>query len=219
MPETLNQNVEEGGFWDGDLVKVLKNVRDIVNELQADHATFKTVTDDLKTLLNSVRNTLAGDAVLGDAALAQGSTPANVANSAFYYLINGVLYLKAAVAAGTAPGNDVVPQNKYGAVALDIGADGTIDAVEATDNATGYNSAVLAAAALPAVASDHVRMGYVTAMKSDGNFTFGTTDLAAANTTVAYTDTGSALASVGAAVSSSSPASLTNSTAITLNKG
>lgn len=30
-------------------------------------------------------------------------------------------------------------------------------------------------------------MGYVTAMKSDGAFTFGTTALNAANTTVAYT--------------------------------
>jgi hypothetical protein len=123
------------------------------------------------------------------AALAIGSTKANVASGAFTFDIAGTGYSKAAVAAGTAPGNDVIPSGKYGACALDIGADGTIDAVEATDNATGYDSAVLAIAGLPAAAADHVRMGYVTASKSDGNFTFGTTDLDAANTTVAYTST------------------------------
>ena len=48
--------------------------------------------------------------------------------------------------------------------------------------------ALLAAAALPAPAADHARMGYVTATKSDGTFTFGTTALNAANSTVAYTD-------------------------------
>jgi hypothetical protein len=127
--------------------------------------------------------------ILTGAALAIGSTKPNVANGAFTYYIAGTKYSKSATAAGTAPGNDVIPQNKYGAVALDIGTDGTIDAVEASDNATGYDSAVLAVAGLPAVAASHVRMGYVTAMKSDGAFTFATTDLDAANTTVAYTST------------------------------
>ncbi len=121
------------------------------------------------------------------AALAIGSTNTAVANGAFEFDIAGTGYAKAATAAGTAPGNDVVPQGKYGVVAFDIGADGTIDAVEATDNATGYDSAALAIAGLPAVESAHTRMGYVTASKSDGDFTFGTTALDAANTTVVYT--------------------------------
>jgi hypothetical protein len=89
----------------------------------------------------------------------------------------------------TAPGNDTIPQNKYGAVAFDIGADGTIDAIEATDNATGYDSAALAIAGIPAVAASHTRLGTVTAMSTEaGGFVFGTTALDAANTTVAYTD-------------------------------
>ncbi len=103
-------------------------------------------------------------------------------------LVNYGGTIKAAVAAGTAPGNDIVPQAKFGAVAFDIGVNGTIDAIEAPANATGYASALLAAAALPAPAADHARMGYVTATKSDGTFTFGTTALNAANSTVAYTD-------------------------------
>lgn len=130
----------------------------------------------------------ATDGMLDEADLAIGSTPANVASAAFDYSINGVTYNKGAVAAGTAPGNDVVPLGLYGAVAFDIDAAGTITAVEAPGNATGYATATAAAQALPDVAYNKVRMGYVTASKSDGAFTFGTTALNAANTTVAYTD-------------------------------
>lgn len=130
----------------------------------------------------------ASDGLHDDPNLVIGSTTANVATGAFDYSIAGVTYSKGAVVAGTAPGNDVVPLGLYGAVALDIDAAGTITAVEAPANATGYASAVAAAAALPEVASTRVRIGYVTASKSDGAFTFGTTALNAANTTVAYTD-------------------------------
>lgn len=128
------------------------------------------------------------DGVTIDPNLVIGSTPANVATGAFDYSINGTTYSKGAVAAGTVPGNDVVPIGKYGAVALDIDTAGTITAVEATANATGYDTAADAVLALPDVADSKVRIGYVTATKSDGSFTFGTTALNAANTTVAYTD-------------------------------
>lgn len=145
---------------------------------------FNKLVDDVEVL----RGAITGTNLISTPALAIGSTPTAVANGAFTFRINGVGYAKAAVAAGTAPGNDVVPEDKYGAVAFEIGVNGTVDAIEATDNATGYDSAALAVAGLPAVQADHVRMGYVTAMKSDGAFTFGTTELGAANTTVAYTN-------------------------------
>lgn len=186
------------------------------DELIADHATFKTVCDDLKTLANDIRAKLQGDYIITTPTLAIGSTTTAVSNVAFDYLVNGAPYAKAAVAAGTAPGNDVVPTGTYGAVAFDIGTDGTIVAVEATDNATGYASAALAAAGLPAVAADHARMGYVTASKSDGAFTFGTTALNAANTTVAYTNGTSAFSAIGAAVATSAPATLTATAPATL---
>jgi hypothetical protein len=136
---------------------------------------------DMKTLQ------MASTGIKTGAALAIGGTTTNVYNGAFTFDIAGTGYSKTATAAGTAPGNDVIPSGKYGAVAFDIGADGTIDVVEATANATGYDSAVLAVAGLAAVETAHTRMGHVTATKSDGDFTFGTTALSAANTTVAYT--------------------------------
>ena len=127
--------------------------------------------------------------LITDAALAIGSTATAVSTAAFSYILNNKIYSKAAVAAGTAPGNDIVPTGKYGAVAFDIGTDGTLDATEAYLNATGYTTAALAYAGLPPISDGHIRVGYVTATKSDGAFTFGTTSLIAANSTVAYTDT------------------------------
>lgn len=175
--------------WGGGEADPLKVFYDKIVELI-------TLTTALKTQLN--RAIGAVDNLITAPGLAIGSTPANVANGAFAFRVNGMPYEKAAVAAGTAPGNDVVPTGLFGAVAFDIGSDGTIDAVEATDNATGYATAAAAVADLPAVATDHVRMGYVTASKSDGAFTFGTTALNAANTTVVYTD-GTADTTVSAA--------------------
>lgn len=156
---------------------------------------------DIKTLTNDIRAKLKGDYNVSLPGLAIGSTPANVANVAFDYIIAGIRYTKAAVAAGTAPGNDVIPQSTYGAVALDIDAAGTITVAEAAANATGYATAALAIAGIPAVASSKARMGTVTATKSDGAFTFGTTALNAANTTVAYTDSDTVFEAIGSTVS------------------
>jgi len=166
-----------------------------------DGAATKATVAANTVLVNDIRAKLKGNYPVSLPALAIGSTPANVVNVAFDFTVGGVRFSKAAVTAGTAPGNDVVPQSTFGAVALDIGVDGTIDAIEAADNATGYASAALAIAGIPAAASGHARMGTVTATKSDGAFTFGTTDLDAANTTVAYADGETNLEAIGDAVS------------------
>jgi hypothetical protein len=157
-------------------------------ELRSLFEAVRTELVALRAFVANFRAGVTGNYLVTQPALAIGSTPTAVSSAQFDYSINGVVYTKAAVAAGTAPGNDVIPQSKYGAVAFDIGANGTIDAVEAPANATGYDSAALAVAALPAAEASHVRIGYVTATNSAGTFTFGTTNLNAANTTVAYTD-------------------------------
>lgn len=172
-----------------------------VNKTATELEDLTTESDANKTLVNDIRAKLKGNYVISKPGLAIGTTKTAVSSVAFDFTIAGVQYSKAAVAAGTAPGNDVIPQSKYGAVAFDIGADGTIDAIEAADNATGYTSAALAVAGLPAAAASHARMGYVTATKSDGAFTFGTTDLDAANVTAAYTDGETHFEAIGAAVS------------------
>jgi hypothetical protein len=132
---------------------------------------------------------ISGTGLKNEADLGIGTSAATAVKNtvAVEFDIAGTGYSKAI--AETAPGNDTIPQNKYGAVGFEIGADGTIDAIEATDNATGYDSAALAIAGIPAVAAAHTRLGTVTAMSTEaGGFVFGTTELSAANTTVAYTD-------------------------------
>lgn len=57
MARTLLSNITENGVSQGDLVKLLNNIVDVVNELQADHATFVTLTTELNT---------DGDAVFAD---------------------------------------------------------------------------------------------------------------------------------------------------------
>lgn len=137
------------------------------------------------------------DGVESTAALAIGSTNTRVANGAFTYTLNATSGIaKGAVAAGTALGTDVIPATKYGAVALDINAAGTITAISAVDNATGYANAGAAVTGLPDPQYGYIRMGYVTMMKSDGAFTLGTTALNAANTTVAYTSASNLVSNV-----------------------
>jgi hypothetical protein len=117
-----------------------------------------------------------------------GTTATHVKTDDFLYYISGTKYAKAAVPAGTALTGSNIPSGKYGAWRLEIGSDGTIDVVAASANATGYASALLALAGLPALTSGHVAIGTVTVMKSDADFTVGTTALSAANVTAAFTD-------------------------------
>lgn len=153
-------------------------------------------------LVNDIRSKLKGDYNVSLPGLAIGTTPANVSNVAFDYQIGGIRYTKAAVAAGVAPGDDVVPVDTYGAVALDIDAAGTVTIAEAADNITGYASAALALADIPAVAATKARIGTVSVIRATaGAFTFGTTSLADGDTTVVYTDGMTAFEAIGDAVS------------------
>jgi hypothetical protein len=150
----------------------------------------RTAAYDLTITIDTYNPSVFPTGIATGAGLAIGSTVTKVSSAAFNYVINGGFYYKAAVAVGTIPGNDVIAATKYGAVAFDIDKIGTIFAIEATDQtAQEFTTAALAVAALPSVVTGCLRIGYVTATKSDGAFTFGTTSLAAANSTVAYTST------------------------------
>lgn len=161
----------------------------------------KALIDALQTLTNDIRAKLKGDYIISTTGLGIGSTPANVANIAFDFGINGIVYKKAAITAGTALSGDDVPQSTYGAWRLEVGANGTADIIEAAANATGYASAALAIAGLPALSADHVSMGVVTAINSAAAFVPGTTDLDAGTVTDTYADGETMFEAIGAAVS------------------
>lgn len=126
--------------------------------------------------------------LLTASALAIGTTKPNVANGACTVFIGGEEVSIAAVAAGTALSGDDVPQDKYGAWAIDVTAGDVKSITPAADNATGYDTAEEAIAAIPAVALDKTRLGVVTAISDTGVFDPGTTDLDAAAVTDTYTD-------------------------------
>lgn len=212
------ENHEQLHLFLKDVIADIENLHTVITELVADHETSRDAVAEIITNFNTLRNNLAGDYLDSTAALAIGSSKPNVATGAFEFHVNGIEYQKAAVAAGTALSGDNLPTAKSGAWALDIGADGTIDITPAADNATGYADAATAAAAIPAVAADHVRLGYVTVDNaSGGDFDPGTTDLDAVGLTVVYTDA-TLSSQLPAALAESAPASLTASVQ-TLNVG
>jgi hypothetical protein len=114
------------------------------------------------------------------------SDTTKVKHDAFSYTIDGFSYSKATSEVALT-GSDV-PQNKYGAWSLKIDEDGTITVAEATDNVTGYATARKALDDMGESDTDSAFMGYVTAIKTDGVFSPGTTALDATNVTSTFTD-------------------------------
>ena len=197
-----------------DLVNLKTSVdtgKTAVDELIDDHATFKSLADANKTLTNDIRTQLLADTVDGATALAIGSTKPNVAHGAFTYRINGQVYSVDADAVGTALSGADIPDLKAGGWAIDINDSGVITIIEATDNATGYDTEALAKAGIPAIAvADTVRLGTVTILNSGAIFDPGTTDLDAGTVSNAtFTNAVPALVTLGAEISVSSPATLT----------
>lgn len=62
----LNSQITANGINQEDLVKLLQNIVDIVNELRADHATFKTAADAVETLIEELHDDHATNKTLMD---------------------------------------------------------------------------------------------------------------------------------------------------------
>lgn len=56
MAEALSGDITGNGLNQGDLVKLLGNIRDNLNELTTDHATFKTSVDAIETLIEELHD-------------------------------------------------------------------------------------------------------------------------------------------------------------------
>lgn len=123
----------------------------------------------------------------GDPALAAGVVdPKKVKNSAFGYAIAGVEYSKAAGETSVAlPATDVAT-TKFGIIMFQINAAGTISGKVPGANQT-YASSALALAAIPAVDSGHIRIGYVIVEAAGATWTAGT-DAFSAATAAVFTD-------------------------------
>lgn len=222
MADALKANIVESGMNQGDVVKLLGNLVTLINELQEDHATFKTVVTDNKTLLNQLQVAKLYGA-LGNPGLAI-STNFDVKNAnAISYLNGGTLKTLGANTnfdTGTAK---TITGSLFGAAVLTVNSSGTGVVTWATG--AGYASEALAIAALVAPAATDTVVGYVTVQAHASGFTAGTDALTTgtggnvATATTYYNHINPNSTVVGAAVSTSSPATLTASTALTLNAG
>ena len=154
------------------------------------------------------------DSVLNSACLSTGTTADQVATKAFQFRVLGVAYTKAAVAAGTAPTATAIPEDTWGLFGFEIGVNGTIDLVDAADNATGYATEALAIAARPSTSASHCIIGYVTVMKSDGAFTGATTEFSADNVTANFYNVSDVRLTSGGVTPVGSGDSLTSGTVV-----
>lgn len=146
-----------------------------------DHDTRIGTAETGITDAESALSVVVGSACqFAEADLAIGTTKTNVAHGAVPLLIAGKFYTLPANAVGVALPTGTIFKDKYGAFAVEVGADLTVDVRAAADNATGYASAALALAAVKAMAaaSGHKRLGYIVIHTADAaDFTNGTTAL------------------------------------------
>jgi hypothetical protein len=136
------------------------------------------------TDLTALRAHLADDGIVTATTLSKGSTPENVATTAFGYVIDGVTLYKAAVAAGTAPAAATINTAGdtgifFGGFALQINAAGTITTLPASGNQV-YTTAAAAYAYAQTITptAGNVIAGYfVVGSKANTKWTGGTDDL------------------------------------------
>ncbi len=130
-----------------------------------------------------------GDEILHVVGLAPGTTNTDIAHNLVHYLINGVGYRLAANAAGVAPDAlAATVSGKYNGWRFEVGINGTVDLIEVTNAAAGYDTAADALAAIQAVApnADHAILGWAVVGKAATVVSPGTTSLVADDNIVFY---------------------------------
>ena len=145
---------------------------------------LSAVFDAVHTDLTALRTHLSTDGIVIASTLAKGTTPENVSNTGFGYVIDGLQCYKAAVAAGTAfTGGTVntaggVPL-VFGGWAWQVNAAGTITALPASgDQVHATAAAALAYAQSLTPTTGNVFFGYsVIGSKASTAWRAGTDDL------------------------------------------
>jgi hypothetical protein len=175
MAEVLNSNVEEGGFWDGDMVKVLKNLRDVTNELQEDHPNFANQLDFMMT---------PDGVVSGSYAFSTGAATTLAATGWVKYQIGGVMYAAEMPATITLEDLGDVTQSNFSAWRIEIDKLGAVTA-KASPTVGGYSSAQIALLAMGGLAptASTCTLGYLTLTDSNSVINVGTDNLNASGVT------------------------------------
>jgi hypothetical protein len=133
-------------------------------------------------LCYALQNLLAieagADGPVTTGALSRGTT-VTLATAAQVISINAVKVALAAQTAQAFGALGTIPEATWGLIAVERVAAGTTTFVSAADNyTTGYATAELAIADLPAITADRVRIGYLTILAGTGGWVAGTDALA-----------------------------------------
>lgn len=220
MALALRSDIKPNGMNQEDIYRFLSNVVDLVNELQADHATFKTTIDDQKTLINLLQhrsqnfilNTSPALAIDTNFDVKNTETTVFVAGSVVYTLTDNT-----SCDTGT---TKTITASQWGAFAVEATNATTLSANWASGSYASEALALAAAKALTPTANKCV-IGFVTVNAHASGFTAGTDALTTGTGGNVATATNyySQAVPIFTAVSSSSPSSLSNSTALTLARG
>jgi hypothetical protein len=193
------------------------NATDLINELKADHATYKTTIDDQKTLINLLQHRSQNFILHTSPALAI-DTNFDVKNTETTVFVAGsVVYTLTDNTSCDTGTTKTITASLWGAFAVEASNATTLAANWASGSYASEALALAAAKALTPTANKCV-IGFVTVNAHGSGFTAGTDALTTGTGGNVATATNyySQAVPVFTAVSSSSPAALSNSTDLTL---
>lgn len=217
MTRPLQNALTAQGMDQGDVFAFLSNLLDIVNELQTDHASWRTVVASLKTLANAVQASFQdGLLAIGTLAIDNVATKFQTTGTA-YFRLDSIQYSKAVATALTFTAAHVVSATKFGVILIQVEPRGTISTKVPTAT-QAYADAPTALAALPAADAGNVALGYIAIEAGAADWTANTDDLTNGSglTTATFVDATPLTAFTAATVSDSPPAALSNSTPLSL---
>lgn len=216
----LPSDIKTTGINQDSLVTFLTNVVTVVNELVDDHATFKTVTDDIKTLAN-LNQHRSQNFIISQSPVLAIDTNFDVKNTEQTVFVAGsVVYTLNDNTNCDTGTTKTITGSQWGAFAVEAASASSLTANWASGSYASEALALAAAKALTPTTAKCV-IGFVTVNAHASGFTAGTDALTTGTGGNVATATNyySMAVPVFTAVSSSSPATLTNSTDLTLLKG
>jgi hypothetical protein len=216
----LPSEIKTTGIDQNSLVTLLTNFVTVINELVDDHATFKTVVDDLKTLAN-LNQHRSQNFILSQSPVLAIDTNFDVKNTeTTVFVAGGVVYTLTDNTSCDTGTTKTITASQWGAFAVEATNATTLSANWASGSYASEALALAAAKALTPTANK-CTLGFVTINAHGSGFTAGTDALTTGTGGNVATATNYYSMAVPnfTAVSSSSPATLTNSTDLTLSRG
>lgn len=217
----LEQEIKASGMNQPDLMKLLQNIVDQVNELKDDHATFKTVVDDVNVLLAKLLHE-SKNHVLGatDPVLAI-DTNFDVKNTeTIVFVAEGVKYTLGDNTSFDTGTSKTITGSLWGAAMLEAITASTGSMQWAAGSYASEALALAAAKALTPTASK-CPIGFVTVNAHASGFTAGTDALTTGTGGNVATATNyySLATPLFTAVSTAAPATLSNAVDIVFTRG